>query len=144
VKERKRIVTSLLTLGVLLKSHPVLLPASTFVIARAFQVAPPVALLSRMVRYVTVSVPLASEIVACVPGVVLPKNLAVVPVVTNEPTPLVAPDFRFKVPLVKVSALVEPSVKASRQLVVPVPLKVTGKSIVCVLLVIVAVPTPLN
>jgi hypothetical protein len=97
-----------------------------------------------MVRYVTVSVPLASEIVACVPGVVLPKNLAVVPVVTNEPTVLVAPDFRFRVPFVKVSALVAPNVKASRQLVVPAPLKVTGKSIVCVLLVIVAVPTPLN
>jgi hypothetical protein len=89
-------------------------------------------------------VPLASEIVAWVPGVVLPRYFMVVPVVTNEPTVLVTPGFKFSVPPVKVSALVEPSVKASRQLVVPVPPKVTGKSIVLVLLVIVCVPAPLN
>lgn len=64
MNERRRIVISLLMLGVVLKSQPVLLPASTFVIESASQTAPPVALLSLMVRYDTVSVPLGSEIVA--------------------------------------------------------------------------------
>jgi hypothetical protein len=61
-----------------------------------------------------------------VPGVVLPKNFGDVPVVTKEPTVLVVLAARFRVPPVKVSALVDPSVKASRQLVVPLLLKVTG------------------
>ena len=60
----------------------------------------------------------------------LPKNLAVVPVVANDPTVLVVLAARFRVPPVKVSALVEPSVKASRQLVVPLLLKAIGKSII--------------
>jgi hypothetical protein len=57
---------------------------------------------------------------------VLPKYFRVVPVVANAPTVLVTPDFKFRVPPVKVRPRVEPSVKASRQLVVPLLLKVTG------------------
>jgi hypothetical protein len=41
-------------LGVVLKSQPVLLPASTFVIARASQITPPPTRESLMVKYVTV------------------------------------------------------------------------------------------
>jgi hypothetical protein len=81
-----------------------------------------------------------------VPGVVLPKNFGDVPVVTKEPTVLVVLAARFRVPPVKVSALAVtgPNVKASRQLVVPLLLKVTGKSIALPLLVIVCVPVLSN
>ena len=92
---------------------------------KACQVAPPVALLSWIDKWVTVLVPLASLMVACVPGVVLCRYFSVVPVVTNEPTVLVVPAASWSVPLVIVNAPV--TVKASEQAQVPpTPLKVTA------------------
>ncbi len=93
-----------------------------------------------MDRYVAVFVPLASDMVACVPGVVLCRYFSVAPDVTNEPTVLVVPAANFNVPRLNVNARLEPRVKASAQDNVPAPLLVTGKSIVLVLLVIVCVP----
>lgn len=132
-------------MGSVVNSQPVLLPPFVLVVDVASHTAPPVALLSVMCRYVTVSVPLASLIVACDPGVVACKNLTFVPVVTKEPTVLVVPDLSCKVPLVIVNALVEPSVKASWQAnVPPTPLKVIGQSIVSPAVVIVRLPVPVN
>ena len=87
-------------------------------------------------------VPLASDMVACVPGVVLCKYFSVAPDVTNEPTVLVVPAANFNVPRLNVNARVEPRVKASAQVTVVAlfPLIAMGKSIVLALLVIVCVP----
>ena len=117
MKERKRIVISFPMLGVVLKSQPVLSPASTFVISRASQTAPPVAMLSWTVRYDTVLVPLASLMVAGVPGVALNKNFGFVPDVLNAPTVLVVPAASLSVPLIIVSVLVTD--KASVQFQAP-------------------------
>ncbi len=85
--------------------------------------------------------PLASERVACDPGVVADKNFWFVPDVANEPTVLVVPDLSCNVPFVIVSALVEPSVRASCIAhEPPIPLNVSGKSNVLPALVIVFVP----
>lgn len=69
------------------------------------------------------------------------KNFWFVPDVTNVPTVLVVPEANFNVPLVIVSARVDPSVKASCIVQVPpTPLNVNGRSKKTLAVVIVFVP----
>ena len=121
------------------KSQPRLFPASALLLVKyACHVAPPVATLSCIDKYDTEFVPLASLMVACVPGVVPARYFMVVPLVTKLPTVLVVPALSFSVPLVRVRARVEPSVKASLQLhSPPIPLNTMGRSMVTPLVVIV-------
>ena len=84
-------------------NQPVLLPAFTLVAADASQV-PPVAFESLIDKYVTVVVPEAFDMVACVPDVELVKYFSVVPVVTKEPTVVVVLAGSCNVPVVNVSA----------------------------------------
>ena len=82
--------------------------------------------------------PLASDRVACDPGVVADRNFWFVPDVAIEPTVFVVPDLSCNVPLVIVKALVEPSVRASCIAhVPPIPSKVMALLMVTLLVVIV-------